>query len=96
MDARSYWRVVREKQAEIGSEKDHWLISIANHDKGTLPGSVVLADSLTAARCLVDQTHRVATDVEVRAYEKRQSEHGAKLAEQEMKRALQNIRIVNP
>lgn len=88
-----YWRRVRAKQSELEKEYSKqgfvWLVSVFNPDKGTTDGSVSQALFKDAAQRLVEATHVVATDEQVKAYLLGREEEGRRLAAVEIDRRRQ-------
>ncbi|HZT32683.1 MAG TPA: hypothetical protein VFA33_22525 [Bryobacteraceae bacterium] len=68
MKTEEYYGAVRQQTAALNERFPQgfcYLCSIANRDRGTVDGSVTEAANDNAARCLVERTHRLATDDEV-------------------------------
>ena len=51
------------------SQKEIWLISIVNEEKGSHPGVVVSAHPMVAAQYIKDKTHELATKEQVAAWQ---------------------------
>ena len=78
MDIKEYWREVRSTQSALQASltPDNptvHIVSIANKTKGTSDGSVCEVDAETAARMIVDGTHKVASTEQVAGWMDRQS-----------------------
>jgi hypothetical protein len=67
MDIRQNARAIRET-IETLPDRDIYLVSIENWDKGTTPGCTVQMSRASAARGLVERTHRLATPDEIEAH----------------------------
>lgn len=79
-DIKEYWREVRSVEAtllaSLGQDKQSvvYIVSVENKSKGTSAGSVCEADIETAARMIVDGTHKVASESEVAAWKTHQEQ----------------------
>lgn len=68
MDAKRFYTKIREQKESLA--KDHpdgvcYITSIDNEERSTVAGETILAHILDAARCFVENTHRLATDEEI-------------------------------
>lgn len=71
MDLQEYYKNIRKEEARLKEEfgtRTIYVMSVKNSSKNTLPGKVHAASHYNAARVLVDETHRLATEDEVRGY----------------------------
>lgn len=68
MDMKAFRAKVRDVRDAL-KDKWPWLMSIENLEKGSTAGAITQADQDTAARCLVEGTHRLATEDEVVAHQ---------------------------
>lgn len=68
MDMKSFRAKVRETRDTL-KDKWPWLVSVENLEKGSTAGAITQADQDTAARCLVEGTHRLATAEEIEAHQ---------------------------
>lgn len=71
MDIKEYFADIRKYREQLLSQYpdgEVTLTSLANRAKGTTAGAVVLATIEIAARCLAEQTHRLATKEEIAKY----------------------------
>jgi hypothetical protein len=70
MDLKEYYSEIRG--VETGLEKKHgmtlFITSIKNRDRGSTPGSTFIAKPYNAARAIVDETHREATEQEIKEF----------------------------
>lgn len=70
MDLREYYGEIR--QIEKNLEKKHGsflhITSVKNREKNSTPGRTNIATPYNAARGIVDETHREATEEEVKAF----------------------------
>ena len=84
-----YWRQVREKRQELqASERESFfLISLSMPARSIKAGVVVECDTENASRRLVEGTHRIATDDEIRAYEQLQARNLERTNKIELRRA---------
>jgi hypothetical protein len=67
-----YWQQVRDVEARL--PQDVFLTSIEDRFTGRAGGVVCEVDRASAARCVVDGSHRVATEEEIEAYRLDQDE----------------------
>lgn len=75
MKTEAYYAEIKKQTAALAEQFPQGfclLTSVANRDKGTVAGSVTEVANENAARCLVEQTHRMATDDEVAAWQDHQ------------------------
>ncbi len=104
MNAEEYWRAVRQHEAALPADVV-WLYPLDSDTKGThersmdvkgnYTGAPVLveAERLLAARRIVEKTHRLAKEDEVKAYMERVDRNSAKNIKKESLRAMKNITL---
>lgn len=71
MDLREYFQNIRRNEKVLETEHpDHvvYITSLKNSSKNSVPGTTMSATPYNAARGIVDETHRVATDEEIKAF----------------------------
>lgn len=66
-------KLTKELQEEHGREV--FVTSKRNRDKGSVDGQTVSVTPENASRCIVDETHRLATDDEIKSFYKLQSDN---------------------
>jgi hypothetical protein len=62
-DVKKYWKARRDMEKTL--EECTYITSVGDETRGLVAGSVCGADRETAARCLVEGTHRKSTDEEI-------------------------------
>jgi hypothetical protein len=67
MDIRQTAKAIRETM-EAMPDRDVYVVSVDNWDKGTTAGCIVQMSRATAARGLVERTHRLATPEEIEVH----------------------------
>ena len=75
MKTEEYYAAIRAQRVALDEKypAGHChLTSVANRNKGTVDGSVTEVANDNAARCLVEATHRLATDDEVAEWHEHQ------------------------
>lgn len=93
MDMKAYWKKVNETGQRLPEEV--WLMSIDNTDKGTHAGAVSVVPRDIAARRLVEQTHRIATDAEIATYKETEAVRLQKGEQREKRRDPRRIILEN-
>lgn len=77
MDTREYYGEIRtiEKRLEKKHGMSLYITSVKNREKGGTAGTTFVATPYNAARGIVDETHREATDEEIKAYFEHQEQN---------------------
>lgn len=92
LSIQEYWQRVRALQADLvaslpqGAEQLFWIITEADQRSGLTGGTVCQCDAEMTAKMLFARTHRLATEAEVAAHNKAESDTRAVNAETEYKR----------
>ena len=84
MDTKIYWAQVHATEATLTDST--YLVQVAH-------GNLIVTDAASAAICLVQETHRKATDAEIDAYEAAQAAQ-REAALEAAKPALPQVNIV--
>ena len=81
-----YWVDVREREAELRTEfpsDSVPLCLLANRGKSVTGGAITFVRNEVAARCLVNGTHRLATEIEILDHKARQNVRGREIVAHE-------------
>jgi hypothetical protein len=93
MDTKDYWMKVREVEGRL--DPSTFVVMLAIPSRGITKEVISVTDPLSAAQLMVNGTHRLATNEEVAAYHKTESELIAKNEEVERKKNMKHQIIVN-
>ena len=93
MDTRAYFSEVRELEQRLESEHGQivHITSLKHRDKNSTAGATYSARPYNAARCIVDETHRLATKEEIAAFEELQKRNFAESTRSEAKKKQQVV-----
>jgi hypothetical protein len=83
-DIKRYWHLVAEQRAKLPSEV--WLTSIERPLEGITGGATCAVTREIAARRLVEQSHRIATEEEIQKFHADQREREQLCAQLEFRR----------
>src|SRR4051812_12289705 len=70
-----------------------YVTSLDNFAKLTTPGTVTQVSNDSAARLIVDKTHKVSTPDEIAGFEAHMRAEGEKYSNAEMRKVQQNLRV---
>lgn len=98
MQVKEYYSDIHKLQRELEEEFESgeiFLTSVFNRDKNSVAGCVSTASPENAARVIVDGTHRLSTDDEVKEYKKMLEDNRVAIAKAEQQKKQQYIVVVD-
>jgi hypothetical protein len=85
MDVKKYWEEVR---AIEGSLPDYvWMVSVVDLLRGRVGEAIVEVGAALAAKLLIERSHRVATEDEVRAHKESEDAQKRAAVEEKLRKA---------
>lgn len=85
----AFWAAVKREASGI-SEPFAYLMSLDDVSRGMVGGVVCHVSREKAAECIVNKSHRLATEAEIDAYLKAEEKRGREYAEIEARRLMLN------
>jgi hypothetical protein len=91
MDLAQYWGFVRSEASQISSASPEGFAHITSKEdrlRGLVGGKVCEATPTVAAKCIIDNTHRLSTAEEIEAFKAERTKREQELAQKELKNRM--------